>query len=142
MLKKNDVDNTIRVRVTARNNDGSTAVDLVPDRGRPGRHRAAERMRRRRPDPDRERLAAEPAPHRRAADQPGVVGKSTPTITLRFRVICKGKPVQGALVYGDAVPFNQFSAPAEQPTGADGWATLDDEPRGRLPGHQPGRRCW
>ena len=37
---------------------------------------------------------------------------------------CKGKAVQGALVYGDAVPFNQFTTPAEAPTGADGWAKL------------------
>ena len=27
-------------------------------------------------------------------------------------------------MYGEAVPFNQFSTAAEQPTGADGWATL------------------
>jgi hypothetical protein len=39
-------------------------------------------------------------------------------------VTCKGKPVQGALLYGAAVPFNQFSVPAEQPTGADGSAQL------------------
>ena len=32
--------------------------------------------------------------------------------------------MQGAIVYGEAVPFNQFTAPAEQTTGADGWATL------------------
>ena len=55
---------------------------------------------------------------------PTVVGRSTQSISLRFRVTCKGKPVQGALVYADVVPFNQFTTPAEQPTGADGFATL------------------
>ena len=55
---------------------------------------------------------------------PGVVGRSTQTITLRFHVSCKGKAVQGAIVYATAVPFNQFTVPAEQPTGADGWAQL------------------
>ena len=45
-------------------------------------------------------------------------------MTLRFHVSCKGKAVQGALVYATAVPFNQFSVPAEQPTGADGWAQV------------------
>jgi hypothetical protein len=55
---------------------------------------------------------------------PGVVGRSTETVTVRFRVTCKGKAVQGALVYAAAVPFNQFTVPAEQPTGADGVATL------------------
>ena len=55
---------------------------------------------------------------------PGVVGRSTKTVSLRFRVTCKGKPVQGALLYADEVPYNQFSAPAEQQTGADGFATL------------------
>ena len=53
-----------------------------------------------------------------------MVGRSTGSISVRFRVTCKGKPVQGALLYAEAVPFNQFSAPAEQPTGADGFATL------------------
>ena len=55
---------------------------------------------------------------------PTTVVGSTQSITLRFRVTCKGKPVQGALVYADAVPFNQFTTPAEQTTGADGWAQL------------------
>ena len=55
---------------------------------------------------------------------PSVVGRSTTSISVRFRVTCKGKPVQGALLYAEPVPFNQFSAPAEQQTGADGFATL------------------
>jgi hypothetical protein len=45
-------------------------------------------------------------------------------VTVRFHVsACGGRPVQGALVYATAVPFNQFSS-AEQTTGADGWASL------------------
>lgn len=125
VLKKVDVDNTIRIRVTATNKDGSTSATSVPTAV--------------------VRVAAAPAPagcdgnapipianvalpNRLNIDtqsiSPTVVGRSTQSITVRFRVSCKGKPVQGALVYGDAVPFNQFSTPAEQPTGADGWATL------------------
>ena len=56
---------------------------------------------------------------------PGVIGGSTDTIVARFRVTaCSGKPVQGALVYVTAVPYNQFSVPPEATTGADGWAEL------------------
>jgi hypothetical protein len=123
-LKKVDVDNTIRVRVTARNSDGSTPATSVPTAVvRPavappsGCDGAAPIQ-----------IANVALPNRLVIDgqqiSPGVVGKSTASITLRFHVVCKGKPVQGALVYGDAVPFNQFSTPAEQTTGADGWATL------------------
>ena len=55
---------------------------------------------------------------------PSIVGRSTQTLTLRFHVVCRGKAVQGALVYAPAVPFNQFTIPAEAPTGADGWAQV------------------
>ena len=56
--------------------------------------------------------------------QPGVVTAGTNQLTARFRVTaCGGRPVQGALVYAAAVPFQQFT-PREQPTGTDGWATL------------------
>jgi hypothetical protein len=53
-----------------------------------------------------------------------VTRRSTQAVTLRFLVMCNGKAVQGALVYATAVPFNQFTIPAEQPTGADGVAQI------------------
>ena len=123
-LKKVDVGNTIRVRVTATNKDGSTPSTSVPTavvRAAPAPPSGCDGAA---PIP----IANVSLPNQLLIDgqviSPGVIGRSTPTITLRFHVSCKGKPVQGALVYGDAVPFNQFSTPAEQPTGADGWATL------------------
>ena len=125
VLKKVDVGNTIRSRVTARNADGSTAATSVPSaviRTAPappvtGCNGNA-------PIP----IASVSLPDRLLIDgqsiSPSVVGRSTGSISVRFRVTCKGKPVQGALLYAEAVPFNQFSAPAEQQTGADGFATL------------------
>jgi hypothetical protein len=124
LLKKVDVGNTIRVRVTARNNDGSTPATSVPTavvREAPAPPSGCD-------GPAPLQIAGIALPNRLLIDgqqiNPGVIVRSTPTITVRFHVVCKGKPVQGALVYGEAVPFNQFSAPAEQTTGADGWATL------------------
>jgi hypothetical protein len=35
-----------------------------------------------------------------------------------------GVGIQGASVYVTAVPYNQFSIPAEQPTNSNGWAEL------------------
>ena len=124
VLKKVDVDNTIRSRVTARNADGGTQATSVPTAVVKAAPAAPSGCDGNAPIP----IASVSLPNRLLIDgqqiSPGVVLRSTPTITVRFRVVCKGKPVQGAIVYGEAVPFNQFSAPAEQPTGADGWATL------------------
>ena len=124
-LKRVDVGNTIRVRVTATNRDGSTPSTSVPTavvRAAPAPAPAG--CDGNAPIP----IANVSLPNLLLIDAqsitPTVVGSSTPSISLRFRVTCKGKPVQGALVYTDAVPFNQFTTPAEQPTGADGWATL------------------
>jgi len=123
-LKKVDVGNTIRVRVTATNNDGSTPSTSVPTAVVKAATAPPSGCDGNAPI----QIANVALPNQLIIDSqqisPGVVGKSTAAITVRFRVSCKGKPVQGALVYGDAVPFNQFSTPAEQPTGADGWATL------------------
>jgi hypothetical protein len=125
VLKKVDVGNTIRSRVTARNSDGSTAATSVPTAViRVAAAPAPTGCDGNAPIP----IANVSLPNRLNIDgqsiNPSVVVRSTQSISLRFRVTCKGKPVQGALLYADAVPFNQFSTPAEQPTGADGFATL------------------
>jgi hypothetical protein len=124
-LKKVDVGNTMRVRVTATNKDGATASTSVPTAVvRPAAAPAPAGCDGNAPIP----IASVALPNLLLIDSqsisPAVVGSSTQSISLRFHVTCKGKPVQGALVYGDAVPFNQFTTPAEQATGADGWATL------------------
>jgi hypothetical protein len=124
VLKKVDVGNTIRSRVTARNADGSTAATSVPTaviRSAPapaptgGCNGNA-------PIP----IASVSPPDRLNIDaqtiSPSVVGNSTRSVTMRFHVTCKGKAVQGAVVYAPAVPYNQFTDPGEAATGADGWA--------------------
>lgn len=130
LLKPVDRGNTIRVRVTAKNADGTSNATSVPTAV--VRAAAAPAP----PAPPASgcagnaplQVAGIAAPERLSVDQgtitPGVVGRSTSTVTLRVQVSCKGKAVQGALVYATAVPFNQFTIPAEQPTGADGFAEL------------------
>ena len=123
--KKVDVGNTLRVRVTATNRDGSTAATSVPT----AVIRAAAA-----PAPTGcngnapIQIANVALPERLNIDastiSPTVVGRSTQSVTLRFHVSCRGKAVQGALVYAPAVPFNQFTDPAEVATGADGWAQV------------------
>jgi hypothetical protein len=56
---------------------------------------------------------------------PATLGRNPGDVTVKIHVsACGGRAVAGALVYVTAVPFNQFSIPAETPTGADGWATM------------------
>lgn len=126
-LRKVDVGNTLRVRVTATNKDGSAQATSVPTAViRPAAAPAppaATGCAGNAPIP----IASVVSPERLLVDgqsiSPSVVGRSTRTITLSFRVTCRGKAVQGALVRAAAVPFNQFTE-TEQPTGADGRATL------------------
>jgi hypothetical protein len=124
VLKKVDVDNTIRARVTARNADGSTPATSVPSAVIRSAPAPVTGCNGNAPIP----IANVSLPDRLLIDgqsiTPSVVTGSTQSISVRFRVTCKGKAVQGALLYADAVPYNQFSTPAEQPTGADGFATL------------------
>jgi hypothetical protein len=127
VLKAVDQGDTLRVRVTAQNTDGRASATSVPT----AVIRAAETP------PSTTGCArtgtipiAELSPPERlnvAGQQisPDVVGGSTQEIVMRYRITaCNGKPVQGALVYVTAVPYNQFSIPSEATTGADGWAEL------------------
>jgi hypothetical protein len=130
-LKTVDTDNTLRVRVTGKNTDGSNASTSVPT----AVVKAAPT-----PPPTTQNgcptsgsgtldVAQVSPPARLTVDgqqaSPSVITRSTTDVTLKFHVsACNGRPVQGALVYSTAVPFEQFSIPPETATGSDGWVTL------------------
>ena len=126
VLKAVDQGNTLRVRVTAQNADGRTTATSVPT----AVIREATTPPPANPCDKNPVVAAElKAPERLliAGQQvsPSVIGGSTQDLVARFRVTaCNGKPVQGALVYATAVPYNMFSVPPEVSTGGDGWAEL------------------
>jgi hypothetical protein len=65
---------------------------------------------------------------------PSIVTRQTRTLVLRFHVssTCGGS-VRGALVYVTATPYNQFSIPAEQVTGSDGWVQVSMQRLGGFP---------
>jgi hypothetical protein len=125
-----DVGNSIRVRVIATNADGTTTATSAPT--------AAIREATTPTTPSANgcpsgsgpvTVSQLSAPARLTLDSqdvsPSIIGSSTQQITARFHVsACQGRSVQGALVYVTAVPFQQFSIPAETATGSDGWATL------------------
>jgi hypothetical protein len=131
-----DVGDTLRVRVRAPNQDGSMRATSVPtavvtEGQRPGRGCNAN------PPLQAQNLSAPERLNVNAGTiTPAVVGRSTTSVTVRFQVTCKGKPVQGALLYAAAVPFNQFR-PGEQPTGPDGSAQIT---MSRLSGFPAARR--
>ena len=68
------------------------------------------------------------APARLTVDQlqfsPAVVTRAATEVVARFHVSACNAPVQGALVYATAVPYNQFDAPSEVATDSSGWATI------------------
>jgi hypothetical protein len=144
-LKSPDVGNTLRLRVTATNADGSTArttppTALVAAKAAPAATTtttSTTTTTATTPSPVANgcpagtgsiNVATIASPARLLIDgqsiTPSPVGGSTQSLTVRFHVsACSGRPVEGALVYGTAVPFSQFST-SEQATGADGWASL------------------
>jgi hypothetical protein len=131
LVKHGDIGDTLRVRVTAKNADGSaqstsnetavvTAKSPVPPVTVNGCPAAGSGT---------IDVASISPPARLLVDgqsaSPSPVTRSASDVTIKFHVsACNGRSVSGALVYATAVPFQQFSIPAETPTGADGWATM------------------
>jgi hypothetical protein len=131
LLRNGDLGDTVRVRVTAKNADGSaTATSNASDVVKP-------------------KATTPPAtvngcptsgtgtldvgnvssPARLLIDgqsvSPPTITRSPGDVTVRFHVsACTGRSISGALVLAEAIPFSQFSIPPETPTGADGWATM------------------
>jgi multidrug efflux pump subunit AcrA (membrane-fusion protein) len=126
LVRAADVNRTVRVRVTATNSDGSssatsgpTAVVTRSGGGPTGCPSGTGPV----------NITSLSPPARLTVDgqslAPSPVGRTTRTLTARFRVsACGGRVVQGALVYVTATPYNQFSIPPEQSTGNDGWAQV------------------
>jgi len=139
-LKKVDIGNTIRVRESARNNDGTSTSTSVPT----AVVKAAPT-----PPPTTQNgcptsgsgtlaVASVSQPARLLIDgqsaSPSVVDRSTNDLTLKFHVsACGGRSIEGALVYATAVPFEQFSTPAEVATDSTGWATITLHRASRFP---------
>ena len=117
-LKSADRGSTVRVRVTAKNSEGSaqiesaqTAVVTAPaapaPTGCPPGNGIAD-------------VASVSLPARLLIDgqqaSPGVVTRSTSDLVLRFHVsACGGRPIQGALVYATAVRSSSSACRPKQP---------------------------
>lgn len=136
-LKSADRGATLRVRVTARNADGSAQVESDP---------TAVVTAAATPPPATGcptgtgpiSVSQIALPARLVIDgqqaTPAVVTRSVSDLVLRFHVsACGGRPVSGALVYATAVPFEQFNVPPEATTEADGWGTLTLHKAARFP---------
>jgi hypothetical protein len=129
-VKADDVGNTIRVQLTAKNADGSDTATSVPT--------AVITAATTTPPPTSTgcattggtvQIAGITPPARLSIDQqqvtPTTITYGTRSLTARFHISACGGSVQGALVYVTAVPYGMFAVPNEATTGADGWATLD-----------------
>jgi hypothetical protein len=131
LLRHADVGNTLRVRVTAKNADGSaqatsdptavvTAKTVAPPQPVTGCPAAGNGT---------IDVSTISSPAHLVIDgqtaSPSVITRSTQDLTLRFHVsACNGRPVANALVLAEAIPFEQFTVPAEVPTDGTGWATV------------------
>jgi hypothetical protein len=143
-LKNGDAGHTIRVRVTAKNSDGtatatSAQTDVVQKKaGGGGGGGGGTTVNGCPTGTGVINITGLTTPAQLSIDgqqaSPTVVTPSTADLTLRFHVsACNGRSVQGALVYATAVPFEQFSIPPEAATGPDGWASLTLHKAARFP---------
>ncbi len=123
-----DGDNTLRAVVTAKNSDGSGSATSVPTAVVP----AAPISNNGCPADKSAKTApiANLAPPARLQIVSfdvlsGAINRNTNNFTLKVRAgsTC-GVNIKGASIYVTAVPYNQFSIPAEELTGDDGSATL------------------
>jgi len=124
-----DVGNTIRVRQSAKNSDGtssatSSPTDVVKSGATPPNTTGC-------PTSGSGGISVTDvtSPAHLAIDgqqiTPNPVPRDAADITVRIHIsACKGRDVSGALVYATAVPFEQFNVPPEASTGSDGWASL------------------
>jgi hypothetical protein len=131
LLKPVDVGNTLRVRVTAKNADGSASATSVPTAVVKAKPTPPPPVSNGCPTSGSGTLDVKDVslPAQLSIDgqqvSPSPITKSTTDATVKIHVsACSGRPVQGALIYITAVPYSQFSIPPEGPTGSDGWATL------------------
>lgn len=123
VLASADVGHAMRVRVQARNQFGRTFATSAPTAAVSGTANGC-------PIGLRSvQITQIGPPARLLVDgmhfDPAVLTRSTRAIVARFHVsnTC-GQSVQGALVYADAVPYNQVQTAGEVSTDSNGWATL------------------
>jgi hypothetical protein len=136
-VRSQDVGHTIRVKVTARNADGATSETSVPTAVVTSRPAAPAPTGC--PSGSGTIPIADLAPPANLAivgfsSTPQVLGRHVGTLTIAVKVTaCGGRPVQGALVYAAAVPFNQFDVAPEVQTDANGTATVNEPELGGYP---------
>lgn len=128
-VRSGDAGNTARVKVIASNSSGSGSATSAPSgllsgtpapapNGCPKLATGATSV----------AVTSVVSPSRLQIDQflpSGTILRGVTSFSLRIHVsdTC-GQPVSGASVYATAVPYHQFSIPAETQTDSNGWVTL------------------